>query len=199
MHRFIFAGIVSCLGLAATAASAAPATPPGLAPLPRTLPPRCQPVAQIPASARIPDPALGAHISVANCMAEVAMNALDVQPDAASIARFDAAVAPSLAMLDNVIRVGGPYWNVIAEDARRDLYVGMIVRERQSVTDAASREDLEARLGPWQDGAARSIDAIAALARSNPELARRNAVIGYVIEHLPAAEARTPRTAKISR
>src|SRR5215471_5690543 len=101
------------------------AAAPVLAPLPRTQPARCEPLAKLPASATIPGPALAAHVSVATCMAVIAMNEIVPAPDDASIARLNAAIAPSMALLDSVIGTGDPYWMIVAQDAKRGLYVGM--------------------------------------------------------------------------
>ena len=150
--------IVSSVMLAATTASAGPgpASVPGLLPLPQKLPDRCVPLAQVPASATIPGPALAARVSVANCIAEDALNQMSLKPDDDSIARLDVVVIPAVTLLENVRDVGGDYWRAIAADAERDLYVGMIVRERSSVPDGdvAARNRLEPMLEAWQDKAA---------------------------------------------
>jgi hypothetical protein len=148
--------IVSSVMLAATTASAGPASLPGLLPLPQQLSARCAPLAQVPASATIPGPALAARVSVANCIAEEALNALALRPDNDSIARLDGVVIPAVTLLENVRDVGGDYWRRVAADAERDLYVGMIVRERTSVPDGdvTARNALEPMLQAWQDKAA---------------------------------------------
>jgi hypothetical protein len=117
----------------------------------------------VPASATIPGPALAAHVSVANCLAEAAMNALTISPDALSISRLDAAVAPSVAILDDVIAAGDAHYRTIAEAAKLDLYDSMIVRERASRTksDVASIDALETKLDPWRALADRAANAIA--------------------------------------
>jgi len=147
--------VVSCVVLAASSASAGPSVP-GLLPLPQKLSSRCAPLARVPASATIPGPALAARVSVANCIAEEALNALALKPDDDSIARLNVVVTPAVTLLENVRDVGGDYWRRVAADAERDLYVGMIVRERNSVPDGdvATRNALEPMLAAWQDKAA---------------------------------------------
>ena len=147
--------VVCCVTLAASSASANPSLP-GLLPLPQHLSARCAPLAQVPASATIPGPALAARVSVANCIAEEALNALKLKPDDDSIARLNVVVIPAVTLLENVRDVGGDYWRRVAADAERDLYVGMIVRERTSVPDGdvAARNALEPMLEAWQDKAA---------------------------------------------
>ena len=200
MHRFILTGFVSVLVLGASVASAAPASVPGLAPLPRALPERCAAVAYVPSSALIPGPALAAHVSVANCLAEAAMNALVLTNDDASISKLDKAVAPSIEMLDNVIRVGDPYWKVVAEDAKRDIYVGMILRERVTIpgSDFVSHNELEPKLAPWQADAKQAIAAIAELTHEHPTLAQRDPMIAGVISRVVEMN-RTPQMAQRSR
>jgi hypothetical protein len=163
-------------------AAAAPVSP-KLAPLPRTLPERCEPLAKLPASATIPGPALAAHVSVATCMAVVAMNEIAPAPDDASIARLNAAVAPSLALLDSVIGFGDPYWMIVAQDAKRGLYVAVLVRERSSLreADAHARNALELKLTPWLTEVLRATAAITELAQSDPELARRDPLVAGIV------------------
>ncbi len=166
MHRLILVTLV----LGASAASAAP-----LDPLPRAIPARCTALAHPPASATIPGPALASHISVAKCMAEVAMNATAVTADDASIAKLDAAVAPAVDVLDSVIRVGDAHWKVVAENAKRDIYGSMIVRERVTVpgTDVAAHAALEPKLVRWQEDENEAAAAIARITHQTPQMAHR--------------------------
>ncbi len=167
MRQLAFLTIV----LGASVASASPA----LARLPSKMPARCVPLAVIPASATISGPAFSAHVSVANCLAEDAMNAAAASPDDAAIARLDAAVAPSLAILDDVIRVGDAPWRLAAEKAKRDIYVSMIVRERITVPgiDVAGHAALEPKLARWQREETEADTAIAQLTSPAPQTAHR--------------------------
>src|SRR5436853_2487088 len=151
MHRLVVAAVVPALAYGAGAAAAAPFAVAGLAPLPAKLPAKCAALAVVPASAKISGPAFAARVSVANCLAEQAMSDATVTPDVSSIERLGTAVAPAFAILDNVILVGDPYARMVALDAKRDLYVGMVVCERASETreDAASRALLELAVAPW--------------------------------------------------
>ena len=141
----LLARVFPVLVLGSGLASAEPAT--DLPSLPGDLPAQCQPLNEIPASAQIPGPATAARISVANCVAEVAMNQLTVRPDIDSLAELGGAVAASMDMLDDVIRIGDPYWNVIAQNAKHDLYVGMIVRTRVS---SPTTTLIRASSSPWR-------------------------------------------------
>lgn len=155
----------------------------GLAPLPTNLSARCAPLAQVPASATIIEPRISAQVSVANCMAEEAMNQLSLAPTSASIAQLDAAVEPSVALFDNVINtVDDPYWKIVANDAKRDLYVGMIVRQRNSIRgpNMAARNALEPKLAAWQNKAASANAAVADAVRAHPDVASRDPVIASI-------------------
>jgi hypothetical protein len=189
MQRHLFAAMI----LVASAAAAAPV--PGLAPLPRDIPASCAALAKVP-SASIPGPTLAAHVSVANCMAEVGMNAVAQTADDASIANFDRAVAPSIDIFDSVIRAGDPYWKVVAENAKLDTYESMIVRERVSIpgSDFAAHAALEPKLVRWQEDAHETLAAIAELAHANPALAQRDPVISGVIARA-VEQTRTPQMA----
>jgi hypothetical protein len=193
MHRILIGGIVSALFATVSIATAAPSET--LAPFPQPLPARCELLAQVPASATIPGPALGARVSVASCIADIAMSEIVPTPDDASIARLNAALAPAIALLDNVIRIGDPHWKVIAQDAKRSLYLGAIYRERASLTNAdhPARDALEAKLAPWQAEVSRATVAIVELGRSDPELAKRNAVLAGIMAR--TNDERSPQVA----
>lgn len=190
MQRVILASLAPLVALG-VAASASPRDAAGLPPLSCPLPAACQALAEAPASATIPGPSLAARVSAANCFASHAMDAAAVTPDAASLRRLEASVAPSLAMLDQVIASGDPYWKLVAMDAQRDIYTGMVVRARTASSDTpAARAALEPQLAPWQQDADAKITAMADILRTNPELAQRDPVIAFVargVEHAQVA------------
>jgi hypothetical protein len=180
-RRSILVSIAPLLMLGGPLASAAPHAAAGVPPISCPLPADCQPLAVIPASAKIPGPALAAHISVASCLAEHAMSSASVSGDHASVKRLDAAVQPSIAMLDEVIATGDPYWQLIAKDAQRDIYTSMIVRERTASSGTPeARAQLEPLLAPWQADAQHRVAEMQNLLRTNPELARRDQVASHV-------------------
>jgi hypothetical protein len=111
------------------------------------------------------------------------MNEIVPAPDDASIARLNVAVAPSMAVLDSVIGTGDPYWMIVAQDAKRGLYVGMLVRERASLRDADfhARDALEIKLASWLTEASRATVAITELGRSDPELAKRDPLVAGIV------------------
>ncbi len=192
MQRHLFAAVL----LSASVASATPVSVPGLDPLPREIPTTCVALAKVPASAVSSGPTLAARVSVANCMAEVGMNAVARIADDASIAKLDQAVAPSIDILDSVIRAGDPYWKVVAENAKLDTYESMIVRERVSIpgSDVAAHAALEPKLAPWQEDAKETLAAIAEIAHANPSLAQRDPVISGVIARA-VEQTRSPQMA----
>ena len=152
------------------------------------LPPSCVALAHVPADARIATPALAAHVSVASCAAEQRMNALGLAHDDASMRALAIAVAPSLAMLDDVAAAGGPAWQLTAQFTRGDLYRGMVVRMRAATHGDAS---LEPELKPWLDAARAAFGEVVAIAQAHPDLATTNAVIASDIA--ASARALAPR------
>lgn len=161
---------------------------PRLSPFPSSLPAQCVPLSLVPRSATIALPNIAAHVSVANCLAETAMNGAMITPDSSSVARLNDAVRPSLAMLDEVIALRDPYWTAIAEDAKRDLFESLVVRERVSalIPDLT----LETALMPWQERAKESRDAIAKVIHDQPSIASRDAVIANVVRDTERTDAR---------
>jgi hypothetical protein len=171
MNRLMFAAVF--LG-----SSLAIADPPS----PNDLPAECRSLAEVPASAHTPGPGLAAELSVANCVAEPAMNG-------ASVRELDDAIAASMNMLDDVIRADDPYWTVRAESAKRDLDLAMIVRTRIALeSDPSAAESLQSTLARWRDAAARETDSIAMITRSDPGLATRDAVIAEIVQALPEVQ-----------
>lgn len=100
---------------------------------PLDVPAQCADVATAPASATVPQPALGARISLATCQAELRFDKLHLAPDDASIAAMNDAAAQSFALLDQVIQSNDPELAPIAQRAKTDLHVAMAVRMRNSI------------------------------------------------------------------
>lgn len=157
MRQYTIAALAPLALLVGTAAHAAPDTT-ALKPIcTADLSPRCQALAEVPASATIAGPELAARISVANCMAMEKMAKLELQPNRGSINELDHAAEPSLAMLDDVIAHGDPQYRTIATAARADLLNGMVVRIRIVANDPKDKHDLETRLALWTDSASKTI------------------------------------------
>jgi hypothetical protein len=154
---------------------------------PSTVPEACQPLAK---QALVPGPAaLSARISLAVCMADRAVAPLALCDCGESILAVDTATEPALALLDEVIDVGDPASQMIAEHAEGELHAEFAVRllatlpalqPGASADEIALREmrrqTLDAQLEPWRDAASRSFQHVVELARSHPELADRPAI-----------------------
>ena len=188
----VFVCVVGAAGLA----EASPAVP-GLAPLPSSIPDRCRPFTQHPASSTIPDPEIASHVSLANCIAGAAMDQLVLTPTDEGIAKLNDAASASLALLDGVIRTGDPYWMAIAQDAKRDVYVAMIVRVRTSVAsgDTHARDALDGKLAAWRGAIEDATGAIAEIGKAHADLVGRDPVIAEVITR--ATSARNAAIARI--
>ena len=164
-HSFL-AGLVPIV--LAAAASAAPVSSP-LQPLVASdLPVQCRDVAVVPASATVNDPDFAAHISAASCLAESAMSALALRPDAASLGALDTATAPSRAILEDVIQHGGDHWKAVAETTKADLLNAMAVRIRIVANDPTDHAGIEPELARWQAAADRATVEAARLSRGQP-------------------------------
>jgi hypothetical protein len=205
MRRFAVLAVVLVLGSTAAAdrpPAAAPAQPavpsrptaPPASPAsrltpidPSAVPEACQPLAK---QALAPGPAaLSARISLAVCMADRAVAPLLLCDCGESILAVDTATEPALALLDEVIDVGDPASQVIAEHAEGELHAGLTARllatlpalsPGASAPETALREmrrqTLDAQLEPWRDAAARSFQHVVELAGAHPELADHPAV-----------------------
>ncbi len=148
MRHILFVSLVTTF--MATGAQAAPRSP--LHPIDSAkLPAACQPLAVEPASAQIDGPDFAAHISVANCLAETAMAGLTLRADASSIDALDAAAAPSVAIFADVIEHGDASWKKLAESAKADLFLGMVVRMRSVANDPTDHLGLESKMRGWLD------------------------------------------------
>lgn len=143
------------------------------------LPARCAPLRQVPASAKIPVPRIDAKISIANCMAEDALSRLSITPDRTSVQAMNRAVAPSVAILDRVIAEAAPAQQLVAQNAKRDLYEGLVVRARASIPHAniAAETKLDPLVAPWQNEARQAELAMRQLTRAHPELAQGDQVV----------------------
>jgi hypothetical protein len=151
-HPILPVPVLLILSTASLALAGAPISP--LRPLVASdLPAACRNIALEPTSARISGPDFGTHISVANCLAEASMSKLALQPNAASIAALDAAAGPSLAILDDVIQNGDAGWKHVAEAAKADLFMGMVVRMRSVANDPGDHLRIERGLVAWLHGA----------------------------------------------
>jgi hypothetical protein len=167
-----------------------PSPPPPLLPRidPSTVPDACKSLAQQAVAPSVPA-ALSARISLASCMADRAIAPLALCDCAASILEVDAAVAPAMTVLDDVIAAGDPMAELLAEHARGQLHASFLTRLRATLPHLAPgasdaevtlrdlrRANLEAQLGPWREAAATAFQRVGETAGAHPELAGNPAV-----------------------
>lgn len=155
--------IGSSVAIAQPAAPAAPAAP---VTIDTSSAPSCAAVAAIPADAKIPGPALAAKIAFATCGANARFAQIKLTPDDAGLKALSDAAKPSFDMLDEVIKANDTTLSPIAQKARVDLLISMVVRMRnsippitmQTVGTALQEHDsahaaLEPKIKPWLDAA----------------------------------------------
>jgi len=164
------------------------------------VPRQCRAVAEMPRSAKLVEPALSARVSTASCLAEVTLPRVPATEKEASIQSLDAAAAPIIALLDEVIAHGNPETQVVAEYTKGDLLLGLETRLRESIppitpaTSVASATEIERRhrrlepkLARWNTDATNAFQRITELARENPKLANENPVLGYMVHEAELA------------
>lgn len=190
---------------AAPQAAPSPVAPPGarvaaptpavpLAPIdPAKLPEACQPLAKQAQVANL-SAALAARVSLATCMADRAVAPLALCDCADSVLMVDTAVAPALALLDNVIEVGDPASQVIAEHAEGTLYVGFAARlvatlprpapgaaEAEVTLRDLRKQTLDAQLAPWREAAMTAFQHVVDIAKAHPAMAAHNPAVASAL------------------
>jgi hypothetical protein len=173
-------------------ASATPAAQPqpivALAPIDLTqVPEPCKPLTRQ-ASAADLTVAYATRIALARCMADHAIAPLALCDCAASVVAIDAAVAPAIALLDDVSSSAAPAIQAIAEDTEGQLYIGFVTRMRSTLPAAGSEaspeelalrnmraQTLDAQLAPWHEAAMASFEHVLDLAKAHPEISRNPA------------------------
>jgi hypothetical protein len=194
--------LATCLFSLLVAASGSAVADTGAALAPITLgqvPRQCREVSPIPRSSRVVSTAFNASISTANCMAELAMNKVVATNTDESIAALDAAVRPSIAMLDAIIVDGDPGYRIMAEYAKADLYQALAVRMRNTIPrsptgltgeafEAAvdgwqrSHADLEHKIEPWLVQSDLAYDHVARIGAQNPAIVALNPVLVHDVQ-----------------
>ena len=99
---------------------------------PRTLPAPCRTVAAVPSDAATITVHLDATISAASCQAMVNLLALKLSATQASADAIDAAIAPSIELLDAVVSNGDTAAQVVAHHAIGDIYQGAAIAMRST-------------------------------------------------------------------
>jgi hypothetical protein len=179
------------------ASNATPKTPTtNLAPIDlEKTPKECHPIAKQAAAPALAV-ALAARISLASCLADVALAPLHLLDCEVSKLDVEAAAAPSFALLDETIAATPDLaTQIIAEHAKAELYGNMLARMEATIppsdgTDASNalrnirKGLLEAVLAPWREAKSISHDRVLALVKKDPKL-EKNPVV--------ASAARTAR------
>ena len=179
-RRLLPAAILALTGIA----YAAPPAPevPELSP---NMPARCS-------AALNGSPGMSARIAAGNCIARENLKIVPVTSvDLETANNLATAVAPAIALFDNVIASGDPYYAMLAEDAKRDTYESMAVRLRRAARpdDVVARVQAEMLVANWLDNIALSTVRVAELAEKDPDAANRDAVISAITERATTVEA----------
>jgi hypothetical protein len=180
ISRLVPAAILALSGIA----YAAP-PPPEVPVLPPNTPARCSEALR-----RLP--AMSARISAGNCIARESLKLVPVTDANLETANaLAAAVAPAIALFDNVIASGDPYYSMLAEDSKRDIYQGMVVRLRRAVQpdDRMARIQADALVANWEDNVANSTVRITDLAEKDPDAANADPVISAITQRATTEEA----------
>ncbi|MBA3458485.1 MAG: hypothetical protein H0T46_00880 [Deltaproteobacteria bacterium] len=160
------------------------ALPPMLTPIvAETTPARCRPMikrTQVPSLTQ----QLPARIALASCVADAAMQPLQLIDGQESVLAIEQATAPAFALLDNVIDVGDASVKIVALRNRADLYGQMSAKMMMTVPplmtntpEAAALRDtrkqiVEGMVEPWKEMARSNHQAIVDLGRHHPELVK---------------------------
>jgi hypothetical protein len=139
----------------------------------RTLPAPCRTVAEIPKDASTLTVHLDATISAANCTAMNHLHALVLTPTQASADAIDQALAPSLDLLELVVKNGDVAAQIVAQHAIGDLYQGAMVTMRR--TGPAG----DAFTGRWQCKAQAAYREAIRLADQIPDRVRTDGVLAF--------------------
>jgi len=150
------------------------------------VPAKCHPLATQASVVSLPV-ALQARMSLASCIAEAKLATLQLVDAHESVLAVDDATAHSMALYDEVIANGDVVTQIVAEQAKGDLYTNMSVRMMATVPPATAGDSgatlratrtqiLEDQLAPWRARAAASAERIVALAKANPKLAQNPVV-----------------------
>jgi hypothetical protein len=162
----------------------------------KDIPDRCKDLAK---RASVPSlvQALSARISLASCLADAKLATLELLDCSESVLAVDAAVAPSLELLDQVIAAGDASMQVLAQHAKAELFTNMAIRMQSTVPAAAGstaeayalRDSriaiVETLIDPWRDQARDAHQAVVDLAKAHHEL-QRNPVVQTVVRESKA-------------
>jgi hypothetical protein len=169
-----------------------PPAPLQLAPIDRgAVPEPCRPLAQ--QAVQPGAAALSARIALASCMVERAVAPIALCDCGESIAAIDDAIAPALALLDDVVGAAGPATQMVAEHTEGQIYRQLAARLTATLPALAAgvsdderalrdmrKQTLEAQLAPWHEAAMAAFQHVVELGKAHPDLARSPAVASAV-------------------
>ena len=141
----------------------------------RTLPAPCRTVAEIPRDAATLTVHLDATISAANCTAMNHLHALKLTPTQASADAIEQALAPSLDLLELVVKNGDVAAQIVAHHAIADLYQGATVAMRRTGRDG------DAFTGRWQLKAQAAYSEAVRLACQIPDRVSTDPVLAFAV------------------
>lgn len=180
--RLVPAALLALTGLAYAAPPTVDGSPPVLPP---NTPERCSQL-------MLKEPAMKARIAAGNCLARESLNLVPVtEANLETANALATAVAPAIALFDNVIAQGDPYYSMLAEDAKRDTYEGMAVRLRRAVRPGNEVASIKADMlvANWLDNIALSTVQITALAAKHPDAANADPVVTAITQQAASDEA----------
>jgi hypothetical protein len=163
------------------------AKPDPLAELPKT----CAPIAKrlaMPNQAQ----AMAARISLAHCVTDARLAPLQLLDTAESMLEVEAAIAPGLELLDDVIARGDVQSQLLAHHAKllviqqsANRMLASVPPAAQPTVEAAELRDsrraiVEALIQPWRQQIADEAKLVIAIARANPKL-EKNATVAMAL------------------
>jgi hypothetical protein len=156
------------------------------------VPEPCKPLAKQALAPSLPA-AWAARISLASCMADRSVAPIALCDCGASILAVDAAVAPAIGVLDDVIGAADPATQIAAEHAEGGLYAALVSRMLATLpkvgpgaSDAeialhdVRTQTLQVQLAAWREAALTSFQHVVDIAKAHPELANNRAVATVV-------------------
>lgn len=158
----------------------------------------CQPHARL-ANARVQGIAVPARLTLAKCLVAPSLAPVKSLLDTGdSMMTLETAVAPSLALYDDVIALGTPAQQLTAASAKAALYGDLLGRMANTVPAPSSggeaatklyesrKQILDVLLQPWRDQLAAASQQVLAIGKAHPALAKQPAAR----EAIAAAEQR---------
>ncbi|MDX2094066.1 MAG: hypothetical protein SFX73_39915 [Kofleriaceae bacterium] len=148
-----------------------------------TMPAQCRTLGKE-ANAKARTRALTARLSLATCLADAAIEGLSLIDGQESVLLLEEAIAPSRALLDEVIANAEPENQLMAQRQLTVMYAGIASRMLQTVpapvdkSEAAQAlrdirlQNVETMLGPWREAEGSAHAAIVKLAAAYPRLAK---------------------------